>query len=133
MVLERGDGGGDERSAKRRIGAYSLYVTIRLCRGSDVSPPYTRSNKKRRDLLISHAFLIAICNQSAFLFTAPFLKHLVQTYCLDTVPFSSTTETFWIFAFQWVGALRLLWLTVLPLILPFPQTLQTLDIYLYLP
>lgn len=55
-------------------------------------------------------------------------RHFVQTYFLETLPFSSATSTLCKFASKVRLPFLLEWLTVLPVILPLPQTLQTLDI-----
>lgn len=58
--------------------------------------------------------------------------HFVQTYSEEILPFSCTILTLCTLAFQVLGVLRLLWLTKLPLILPFSQIQHTLDIFQHL-
>lgn len=74
--------------------------------------------------------LIFIANYARSTF--PLRKHLVHTYSEVVVPSLLTTLTLWTFAPQDLLVLRWLWLTILPLICPFPQTLHTLDILQYL-
>lgn len=85
------------------------------------------SNKGKKKPLIA-AYFIANYARSTF----PLRKHLVHTYSEVVVPSLLTTLTLWTFAPQDLLVLRWLWLTILPLICPFPQTLHTLDILQYL-
>lgn len=84
-------------------------------------------NKGKKNRL-SRLIFIANYARSTF----PLRKHLVHTYSEVVVPSLLTTLTLWTFAPQDLLVLRWLWLTILPLICPFPQTLHTLDILQYL-
>lgn len=86
-----------------------------------------QSNKGKKNRL-SRLIFIANYARSTF----PLRKHLVHTYSEVVVPSLLTTLTLWTFAPQDLLVLRWLWLTILPLICPFPQTLHTLDILQYL-
>lgn len=55
-------------------------------------------------------------------------RHFVQTYFLEILPFSSATSTLCKFASNVRLPFLLEWLTVLPVIFPLPQMLQTFDI-----
>lgn len=61
------------------------------------------------------------------LVTLPERMHLVQTFFLRTVPFSSTF-TVWILAFHFLFVCLLEWLTLLPETWPLPQISHFLDI-----
>ena len=54
--------------------------------------------------------------------------HFVQIVSVNGVP-SISTVSFCKFGIVWRGALRLLWLTVLPRIFPLPQSSHCLDIF----
>ena len=60
--------------------------------------------------------------------TLPERRQWVQTYTSSTPPVGVLTLTFWTLGAQLRLVFLLLWLTAFPLILPFPHTLQTLDI-----
>lgn len=64
--------------------------------------------------------------------TLPERRQRVQTYWSSTPPVGVLTLTFWTLGAQLRLVFLLLWLTAFPLILPFPHTLQTLDILRYL-
>ena len=62
-------------------------------------------------------------------FTLLDLMHLVHTFALLTVPFSSATLTVWMLAFHFLLVWRLEWDTVLPETWPLPQISHFLDIF----
>ena len=62
-------------------------------------------------------------------FTLLDLMHLVHTFALLTVPFSSATLTVWILAFHFLLVCLLEWDTAFPDTCPLPQISHFLDIY----